>query len=795
MRMDQFNRGIRGDEEAKLSMSRPEELLTLRAGREFTWEEAVRILRKNARLALLVAGALTLGVVVGAFWMKDVYQPMARLEIVPMSSGMKTLQETEESQATEQDYLETQSQILRSDALAISVIRELHLDKNPEFVDKESQTNMGQPQGGSERGGTGQGKDMSFLQEQFELADRSPAESMALEVFRKRLTVNRVRSSRLLEVSFLSHDPLMAQRVTNTLITQFIDQNYRHRYASTMRASEWLSSQLNDLRRKVEDASQAVTDYQKRYGLVEVDERDVPLAQLMSEVNHQLSDAQANRIEAEAYVRMIDLGQSDAIPAVRDDQVYQNLITRYADVRAQLAQARTIYGDENSNLKKLENESNELGAQVEAERTRMVSQVRTSFAASRDRESMMLAEREKLKAQMGDASSHMVEYRVLRNEAMAKADLYNMLQARLKEAGIFAGLRSSNISVVDLATKLPKPTGPHRELIVASGALVSVLMGVTLAFVRESFNNTVRTPDDVKDWTGLPSLGMLPTISNGADHGGSRHLLPGKAGGLGNSSNGVETLPRILANGSRTAEAEAMKYLRARLLFSKPSAPPRVILVSSSSASEGKSTIAINLAGVLAQRGKTCLVESDLRRPIFAATLGLESKAGLSQVLSGTAALDTALASVRESQNFTVLPCGPPIPNPEDLIESDHMKALMIALSEKFDYVVIDSPPVIPYSEARVLSTFADAVVLVGRYGFTTRRAITRCAQILNEVGAPVIGVVLNDIDLESPDYHYYNYGFSRRLRRIDPYQTKVYETSRSAPEPDAPVKKKSAHA
>jgi capsular exopolysaccharide synthesis family protein len=790
----QFINGMRGDAVLKLAEPRLDEMFLRPVEREFTWEQAVRVLRKNVRLTVLVSGAVTLGVILLALSMKDVYQPVARLEIVPLNSGIKSLQESEESQTTDQDYLETQSQILRSDALATSVIRDLHLDKNPEFAGRGTQAKLVQPQDSPETRVSGQGKDTSFLQEQFELVDRTPSESMALEAFRQHLTVNRVRNSRLVEVSFQSHDPRLAQSVTNTLITEFMDQNYRHRYASTMRASEWLSSQLSDLRQRVQEANQAVADYQKRYGLVEADERDVPLAQLMNDVNHQLSEAQANRIEAEAYVRMIDLGQSEAIPAVRDDQVYQNLMTRYADVRAQLAQARTVYGDENSNVKKLENESSELGAQVEAERMRMVGQVRTSFAAARDRETMMLDAREKLKAQMGDASSHMVVYRVLRNDAVAKAELYNTLQARLREAGIFAGLRSSNISVVDLAPQLVKPTGPHRNLVMAGGAFLSLFLGIVLAFVKESFNNTVRTPDEVRDWTGLPSLGMLPTM-NGAKPGQTRSLVPGKLGLLENHSNGVETLPRALAGGSRTAEAEAMKYLRSGLLFCKPSAPPKIVLVSSATANEGKTTVAINLAAALAQRGKTCLVESDLRRPTFAETLGVQAKPGLTQVLGGSASLDTALEAVGEVQNLSVLPSGPATGSPEDLIESEQMKALLIVLRDKFEYVVIDSPPVIPYSDTRVLSTFADAVVLVGRYGFTTRRAVTRCAQILAEVGAPVMGFVLNDIDLESADYHYYNYGFSRRLRKIRPYTKEEHKAPGATPEPEPPIKKKSTHA
>jgi polysaccharide biosynthesis transport protein len=764
-------------------------------GPAFTWEQAMRVLRKNGRYSLLFAGILIATISTLVFLMKDVYQPVARLQIDPANGGIKTSQEIEEARITEnQDYLETQAQILRSDGLAVSVIRDLHLDTNPAFVSKADLVKFGQSNVPASQSSPQPPSSIPFLQEQYDLAERTPLQSIALETFHNGLRVSPVRNSRLIEVSFSSHDPKLSQVVTNALVTQFIDQSYKHRYATTMQASEWLSTQLNDLRQKVQEANLSVANYQKQYGLVETDERDVPLAQLMSEVNHQLSDAQANRIEAEAYVRMIDLGQSESIPAVRDDQVYQNLMARYADARAQLAQARTIYGDENSNVKKLENEVNEFGSQVEDERARMVNRVRTSYAAALSREQMMLGAREKLKAQMGDATSHMVAYRVLRTEALAKSELYNTLQARLKEAGIYAGLRSSNISVVDLAASLPKPTGPHRTIMIAAGATLSCMLGILLAFALESFSNTVRTPDDVRDWTGLPSLGIIPTMDQSPETH-RRISLPatGLAGAFESARHGNE-IPAIRFTRSHTAQAEALRELRTALLFSKPGAPPGVILVSSSAPGEGKTTVAANLATVLSERGKTCLVESDFRRPVLAKAFGLTPKIGLCQILTGEASLDRAMISLPQTPNLCLLPSGPATARSEDLIDSAPMKALLIALRDSFDFVVIDSPPVIVFSDARVLATLADRVILVGRYGLTTRRAITRSAQILDEVGAPTMGVVLNDIDLRSPDYHYYNYGFSRSMTGKLEYYAQAESEAAVAASPEAP-KQKGAHA
>jgi capsular exopolysaccharide synthesis family protein len=726
----------------------------------FTWEQALRVLRKNRRFALLFAALMTLAIAIGAFLIRDTYQPVAQLEIDPLSSGFKTLPEIEQTNQNDNgEYLETQAQILQSDALAISVIRTLQLDRNPEFVSKRDLAKYGEAKttGAPAADKIGTGSD--YLQDQLNLAERTPLESIALGVFRNHLSVNPIRNSRLVEVSYASNDPQVAQLVTNTLVTKFIDQNYRNRYTTTMRASEWLSTQLNDLRERVSEANQAASNYQKKYGFVEADDPDAPLTQLMGDVSRAYSDAQANRIESEAYVRMIDLGQADSIPEVRDDAYYQNLMTHYADSRASLAQARAIYGDENTNVKKLVDESNELAAQVEAERARITNRVRTTFAASRAREQMALDAMEKVKGRMGDASSHLVEYRVLRNEAAASAQLYNTLQSRLKEAGIYAGLGSSNIHIVDLAPQLRKATSPHRPMIIAIGAMISCMLGLFLAFARESFINTIRTPDDVKECVGLASLAMVPTIPQGSPEGG-RSALPTSL--QVPSPNGFRTIPPVIKTEMYTAEAEAIRDLRTGLMLSRAGAPPKVVLVTSSLAGEGKTTVAMNLAIVLAQGGRTCLIDGDMRGAMVGKAIHLQSKTGLSQLLAGTASLDQVLAQPPDFPNLTILPVGLLPPNPADLIASEQMQAVMIALRNKFDSIVIDSPPVIHFSDARVLSSLADVVVVVARYGLTTRRSLTRCVDILDEVRAPIAGVVLNDISLASADYHYYNYGYSK---------------------------------
>jgi capsular exopolysaccharide synthesis family protein len=760
---------------------------------EYSWEQAVRVLRKNRTFALALAGGLTLLFLLASLSMKNCFQPVARLDIEPPTSGIKALHEIESTaEAENQDYLETQVQILKSDALAVSVIRELKLDKDAA---------SGQPiQHDSAQNPSGLLDDTSspsspYLREQLQLASLSPAESRTLDKFRRNLSVNTIHNTRLVEVSYASIDPKQAQQVTNLVVARFIDNGYKQRYTTTMQMSAWLSSQLNELRRNLEASNQAVSDYQKKYGLIELDDRDVPMSQLMSEVNHQLSDAQANRIESEAFARMVELGQTDSIPQVRDNQVYQNLALRYADLRAQLAQAKTVYGDSNSNIKKLEEQASETARQIDAERDRIAERLRTSFAAAKEREKLMLRSREKLRKQMGTVSSQIVGYHLLKNDAMANAELYNTLQGRLQEAGIYAGLKATNIRVVDLATNLQKPTTPNRPLLVTGGAFFSCIFAVFACFVRESLNNTLRTPDDVKSWIGLRSLAQLPlinsqySIDNRAKSAISEWLRP-RLDAL-NENGADHTLMTPLS-----LEAEAMRDLRTALLSSRAQALPQVILISSSMEGEGKTTVATNFAIALSQLGRTCLIDGDLRRPAITRAFGMNETVGLSEVLSGSILLADVLVPASKTPNLWILPSGQPTESPADVLASDRINKLCSELRGEFNYVVVDSPPVIRFSDARFLSQFADEVVLVGRYGVTTRRALQRSVELLREIEAPVAGVVLNAIDLSSPDYHYFTYGYSKGIdRRTDERSDRPPSSPFSPSNKNAQTKSKSAHA
>ena len=745
------------------------------------WEQAKRVVTSRRHLILGVGFMLMAATFAIAFSLKNTYQPVARVEIDPLEAGIKTLQEIEAANGvSDQDYLETQVQILQSEALATRVIRALHLDRNAEFASRvDSKKPVSAPAGSGKP--TGPGEDgTAFLREQFDLANRTALEETALRSFQRRLTVTPVRNSRLIEVSFASHDPQLAATVTNTLATQFIDQNFKNRYSSTIEASEWLSAQLNALRRKVADSTQAVADYEQRYGLVDAEDDNAPMSQLIAEQDHQLSEAQAARIEAEAYVRMIDLGQSDALPALRDDQVYQNLITRYADIRSQLAQAQTVYGDENSNVKKLENESAEMSSQIEAERERVVDRSRIAFEVAQARERMLARSRDQLRAEIEAKSSHRMEHQLLKSEVLANSELYNTLQGRLSEAGIYAGLRSSNIHIVDLAPTLVTASGPHRLFIVTIGTVASWMFACVLAFVFEGFDDTVRSEEDVKNWSGLPSLAVLPGA--GAEH---RAIKSWRRRFLREPE--ADELPKL--GMVPLAQNESIRNLRTSLLIARVEAP-RVILVSSSVMGEGKTTVAVNLAVSLAQRGRTCLlIDADLRRPRVADVFEINPAVALGDLLNTSGGIEPALVKTASVPGLSLVINRGSNADPADALGSERMREILEETRAKFDFVVVDSPPVIPFSDARLLAVMADAVILVSRYGFTTKRALALSASLFGDIQAPLRGVVLNGVDGTLPDY----YGAVPPASNASASES--LGTNRKDPEPPQSQKSKGAHA
>jgi polysaccharide biosynthesis transport protein len=697
------------------------------------WMMAFSILRKHWRLSAMFAALVMVTVVVVTLAMKPVYEPSARIEVDPPGETFSL--EGANSGTSDAEYLETQSQNLKNDKLAIAVIRKLHLDQNPELVPEEKTRARnrfkGNPAG--------------------DVIQLTPAENAALGAFKARLAVQRDTASRLITVSFASHDPRLAALITNTIVDTFIEQTYEEQHDAIMKSTEWLARQLDDIRTRMETSNKVLTDFQKSVGIADLDDNRSTFTQQMTELNNQLTQAQADRIQLEALLASVRHGGSDSLPDVRNNPVVQQLSTHLAEQRAELSQAMVIYGKNHPTVKKLQSQVDELQAQLDAQKTAILQSIRTSYAAAHAKEQLMDSE---IKGTSNELSK-MARYNALKKEAQANSDLYNTLYARVKEAGIAAASKSSNLRVVDEARVLTFPSRPNRILNFGVGLLAALLGGVGLAFLREQVDQRIFTPEDVRHWIGGANICIVPQFFSAQ----SRQLpgTNGHAPGREKLAPGV----RFLLDRPHSLEAEALRSLYTSIMLSRRGTPPQAVLVVSSFPGEGKTTVAVNLALAMAQHGSTCVVDADLRRGRVAAAFGLTGKVGLADVLSGAATMESALVEVPSLSNLTVLPAHAGDINAGTLVCSEAMQNVINDLRERFRFIVVDSAPLLPFADGRALSASVDGLIFVGRSGITTRDVVRRSLELLEEVhAAPVLEFVLNAADLNSPQYRYYQYGY-----------------------------------
>jgi capsular exopolysaccharide synthesis family protein len=362
---------------------------------------------------------------------------------------------------------------------------------------------------------------------------------------------------------------------------------------------------------------------------------------------------------------------------------------------------------------------------------------------------MLRAALEEQKVEDNKLNESAIEYSLLKRDFETNRTLYEGLLQKLKEAGVTAGLRSNNIREVDIARTPAAPSEPNIPRNLGFGFVLGLTSGIGLAFLLEGIDNTVRTPEQAQAISQLPSLGMIPLGPKSTAEANSKQGLSVAAS--------KEAIELITQSRPLSQMAESYRALRTSLLLTSVGAPPKTILITSALPREGKSTTSINTAIVLAQKGtRVLLIDADLRRPSIHKTLSMGPRIGLSNVLTGGATLQQATVRSSLLPNLYILPAGTPPPNPSELLASAPMFDLLAEVREQYDHIVLDTPPTLSVTDAVVLSTRADAVVLVIRSAQTTKPALRRARDILAQVGARVSGVLLNAVNLDSPDYYYY---------------------------------------
>jgi polysaccharide biosynthesis transport protein len=718
-------------------------------GRLPTWELSPRephlydyliVLRKHQWLILSFLVAVVTIVTVATFRMQAVYTATARIEIDRESSNILPFQgpDAYDYYSDSESYIETQSKILTSETLALQTIRNSGLSALPQFST---------PSGPSEAVAVGT------------LANQKRPPELA--EFLGSLSVRRVPNSRLMDVSFESTDPQLAARIVNAHIDNFIQQNFRSRYESASQASTWLTDQLNDMKVKVQKAEDARIAYERQNQIWTLDDKQNITSQRLVDVNRELTGAQSTRMQKESLYEFAKAGNLDAVPQMVGNSFLQDLIKKRNELNAEYNDSLAQYGPNFPKVLRMQGQIKGLEATIEKEKQNILNTLESDYREARQHEMLLTEELDQQKGQANAMAEKLVEYNILKREAETNKTLYDGLLTKLKEANISVGLKSSNIRMVDPAMIPSYPSRPAKARNIALAFLVGLVGGIGLALIREYLDNTVKSPDDIETLARLPSLAVVPQFS-------SVNGVTKRAGML--AGNGSDKRIELVAQHlPKSQMSEAFRALRTSILLSSADHPPQVILVTSALPREGKTTAAANLAVTLAQLGdSTVLVDADLRKPGVGRVLNLANSkyAGLSSYLAGVSSLDLVTVPHPAIPNLAAIPTGPLPPNPADLLSSHRLADAITELRTKYKFVVIDSPPIMAATDAVILSVQTDGVLLVVRSGETPKEAFTRTRDLLCSVKCRILGVVLNAVDSNAPDYYYsyryypYSYGY-----------------------------------
>ena len=713
----------------------------------------VIILRKHQWLIATFLLTVVTVVTIASFKMKPIYESTARVEVDKESQNTLPFQGVTYDEYVDMDnYIETQVKILQSETLALQTINALNLGQYPEFGGASGPLAL--PHGGADV--------------------TRPA---ILGAFLGRLSVKREPNSNLIDVEFESGDPELAARVANGHVQNYLEQNFRSKYDATTQASGFLSEELEELRIKVKSSEDARVAYERENQIWQIDEKQNITTQTLGDLNKAVTEAQTAVASSEALYRMAMSGNVDLLPEVRNSAVIQDLTKRKSELDDSYTAALDQYGPNFPKVLRIAEQKKAVEEQLARAQKIMVGSVEEDYKTASQHLELLQEALDRQKADSNELAEKLVQYHILEHDAESNKQLYDSLLQKLKEAQITAGLRSSNIRVVDPALVPTAPAGPLRTRNIVLGFLVGLVGGIGLALFREYLDNTVKSPDDIESLAGLPSLAVVPALPGSQHQHRHWRRRAHKAAPQTVSGPRVETLSHTQP---KSQISEAFRALRTSLLLSQAEHPPQVILVTSALPREGKTTSAVNLAVTLAQLGdRTLLLDSDLRKPGVRRALNMPigKETGLSSYLAGVTNLDEIVCPHPAISNLATVTTGPIPPSPADLLSSHRMRDAISDLRRRFKFIVIDSPPVMAATDAVIVSSLTDGVLLVVRSGQTPKEAFTRTRDLLSAVKSRILGVVLNAVDSSAPDYYYsyryypyaYSYGYGEDVDNAVP--------------------------
>jgi succinoglycan biosynthesis transport protein ExoP len=701
-----------------------------------------RILIKRKWTVVTTLILMVVLVTIFSLRMTKLYRAAGRIALTTEAAGVfKDTPGSNGNEESEISSIETQVKIIQSESLALQVAHKLQLERRPEFGGQKTAAGMNVT-------------DTRNL--------NTANEGAYIGFLRGSLEVETIPNTRMIEIRYINPDPKFSAAVVNAYINAYVEQNIKTKFDSTMQAADWLSKQLADLQIKVESSQQKLVEYERAHEIVGTDEKKNVVMSKLDQVNSELTIAENDRIQKQALYTYAKSGNAEMLAAVVQNPLAQKLREQEADLTSQHAQLSAQFGPQYPKVIEINTRIQQVQRLLDAEVQKSIGRLQTDYLASQKREDMLRSAFDKQKQEANTLSQDSIQYSILKRDADSNRNIYEGLLQKLKEAGIEAGLRSSNIRIVDYARA---PAGPYKPDVPRNmwlAILIGLTGGIALAFAVEAMDNTVRTVEQAESISQVPSLGMIPLATAASEQTAYGRKFLNKGGNK--ASTAALSLNDPVAHARPKSQiAETYRAVRTSILLSSMGRPPKTILVTSALPQEGKSVTSVNTAIVLAQQGsRVLIIDADLRRPTIHKHLRVPVVGGLSRVLTGTADIDKAIVPWPKLPQLHVLPAGPHPPHPAELLSSQAMRDLLEQLKERYDHILIDTPPVLSVTDAVLLSVQVDSVLLVLRSGRTTKMALRRACDLLFQVSARLTGVIVNGVDLRSPDYYYYYYSGSK---------------------------------
>jgi polysaccharide biosynthesis transport protein len=698
----------------------------------------LQVLYKRRWTALTAFLIVVLSVCLYTFTATPIYEARVQILIEKENTNVVSFKEVFEQNQTTDDYYPTQYKILQSRALARRTLDALKLWDHAQF-------NPGPDN--SLTVGSLVAAPMALVSGLFgaaKPADRPPAdetktEATAIDRFLEYLTVSPIRNSRLVDIKFDSSNAALTANVANALARAYIEQNLEFKFMSSKEASDWLGQRLAEQRKQVEASEQALQRYRERTDAVSLEERQNIVVQKLADLNAAVTRAKTERIQKEAAYSQIrgvqnDLSALDTFPAILANTFIQQQKGQLAELQRQQAERSDKLGPRHPDMVKLGLAIQSAEAKVQGEISKVVQSMQNDYQQALAQEQSLTNALEQQKRDALALNRKGIEYGVLARDAASNRQIFEGLMQRTKETGIAGELKTSNIRVVDPAETPRRPIAPNIRTNLLVGLFGGAVLALGLAFFLEYLDNRIKTPDEMKRHLGLSFLGMVPALFDRAvEHPLVNNGVPGNF-------------------------SEAFRALRTNVLFSSADQGGRSVVVTSTGPHEGKTVVATNLAVALAQAGqRVILIDGDMRKPRVHTVFDKPKEPGLSNVLVGNVKASESVLKTAVPGLWVML-AGQQPPNPAELLGSTCFKDLMAALAQHFDWVIVDTPPVMAVTDSSVVAHLAHGVVFVVGADMTSRYAARRALEQIENAKGHFIGGVLNRVDLKHNAYYYSEY-------------------------------------